>query len=151
MSSVTISTTVWPLDQPCSSTVGVKTRTLAVPTGRLGQGPVAGGGAEQVLGLPGQQVLGGDVLVVADQEPGEVVPTLSFGQLRSLAKHLGAGFLQRARHCAFLVLSSGGRRCPPPQRHYPSPLVGSRHSGQRAARVAPLRRQSEPRISHSRG
>ena len=34
MSSVTISTTVWPVDQPCSSTVGVKTRTLAVPCGR---------------------------------------------------------------------------------------------------------------------
>ena len=35
MSSVTISMTLWPQDQPFSSTVGVKTRTLAVPTGRL--------------------------------------------------------------------------------------------------------------------
>ncbi len=35
MSSTTISTTVRPLaDQPCSSTVGVKTCTLAVPWGR---------------------------------------------------------------------------------------------------------------------
>ena len=35
MSSVTTSTTVCPLaDQPCSETVGVKTRTLAVPCGR---------------------------------------------------------------------------------------------------------------------
>jgi hypothetical protein len=35
MSSVTTSTTVWPsADQPCSLTVGVKTRTFAVPWGR---------------------------------------------------------------------------------------------------------------------
>ena len=34
MSSVTTSMTVWPEAQPCSSTVGVKTRTLAVPWGR---------------------------------------------------------------------------------------------------------------------
>ena len=35
MSSVTTSTTVCPFaDQPCSATVGVKTRTLAVPCGR---------------------------------------------------------------------------------------------------------------------
>ena len=35
MSSVTTSTTVWPpAAQPCSDTVGVKTRMLAVPWGR---------------------------------------------------------------------------------------------------------------------
>ena len=35
MSSVTTSTTLWPpADQPCSETVGVKTRTFAVPCGR---------------------------------------------------------------------------------------------------------------------
>ena len=35
MSSVTISTTVWPAaDQPCSPTVGVDTCTVAVPCGR---------------------------------------------------------------------------------------------------------------------
>ena len=36
MSSVTTSTTEWPLaDQPCSLTVGVNTRTCAVPCGRV--------------------------------------------------------------------------------------------------------------------
>ena len=36
MSSVTTSTTVWPpADQPCSGTVGVNTRTRAVPCGRV--------------------------------------------------------------------------------------------------------------------
>ncbi len=35
MSSVTTSTTVWPDDQPFSSTLGVCTRTSAVPCGRL--------------------------------------------------------------------------------------------------------------------
>ena len=36
MSSMTTSTTEWPpADQPCSASVGVKTRTWAVPCGRL--------------------------------------------------------------------------------------------------------------------
>ena len=48
MSSVMISTTVCPLDQPVVSTVGVCTRTFAVPCGRAAASAACDSAAERM-------------------------------------------------------------------------------------------------------
>ncbi len=98
MSSVTISTTVWPLVQPNSSTVGVKTRTLAVPCGRCaGELAVRQGRAGEVDRVALGEVLGGHVPVVQRQEPAETVLVVAapFGRLRGPRDDLAALALQR--------------------------------------------------------
>ena len=93
MSSVTISTTVCPIDQPCSSTDGVNTRTLATPGGRCdGQLPVHERGAGEVDGIAVAQVLQRGVLVVPGEELRQVlVPAaLAFPRLHGPFDEQGA-------------------------------------------------------------
>ncbi len=76
MSSVTTSTTEWVQVQPFSSTVGVCTRTFAVPCGRFSRQPVVREGrAEDVDRVAVGEVLRGGVQVVAleEREHGVVV------------------------------------------------------------------------------
>ena len=71
MSSVTTSTTVCGDVQPCSSTVGVNTRTRAVPCGRFAASSRCEHAAPATsTGSRSDEVLGGDAAVVAVEERG---------------------------------------------------------------------------------
>ena len=106
MSSVTTSTTECPAaDQPASAGPGVTTRTAAVPCGRDCGEPVVGGqGAVQVLGAALDEVLGGDVPVVGDEEVLDLFVVGSAGALRVTRDVGGAGeqfglvVLERGEH-----------------------------------------------------
>ena len=56
------------------------------------------GRSEDVLGAAAQQVLGGDVPVVAAQERLETLAPGPFGQFRSGVDDLGTGLFKRLRH-----------------------------------------------------
>ena len=85
MSSTTICTTVWPVDQPSSCDVGLKARTLSVPTGRCwAKSRCARAIVASSRAGPRQEVLGRDEAVVGGEErlqlpAGPAPPAASLG------------------------------------------------------------------------
>ena len=99
MSSVTTSTTVCPEAQPCSSTVGVKTRTRAVPCGRFAASSRWEYAAPATsTGSRPSEVLGGDPSVVAVEEGGVLGVVERAGGVRCAVEQFSLGVVELAEH-----------------------------------------------------
>ena len=148
MSSVTTSTTVWPpADQPLTETLGVNTRTPALPWGRSEASRSCGHHrAVEVRGVALQQVLGGDVAVEGLEHLRQVdavgrLAGLGLGVGAQRGEEVGLALFQR-RHGFDTMTARGPRQqC----------RVGHSVSDPRKSSGSPALAQRAERRSHSRG